>query len=209
IAGHLGPQPPPPKNFSGEIFRRTPKTLLPHRSTRSTTPLATTRRHPPPTTTAAPSPCHHHGHDSIAAAIINTTTSTPPPRHCHPRHYPFYSTNTRHHHLHRVTTNDKPHQDYIHGPEEPEQAPPSPNYILGPEHVDDEIVTEDQPYAEDALPIAQSPEYVPESDFKAHPEDDDDEDPKEDPVDYPADGGDDGDDEEESSEDDEDDDMDV
>nr|GFC08462.1 hypothetical protein [Tanacetum cinerariifolium] len=57
-----------------------------------------------------------------------------------------------------------------------------------------------------------SPEYVPESDFEAHPEDDDDEDPEEDPVDYPADGGDDGNDEEESSEDDEDeedDDMDV
>nr|GFB03294.1 hypothetical protein [Tanacetum cinerariifolium] len=74
---------------------------------------------------------------------------------------------------------------------------------------DDEIVAEDQPYAKDASPIAQSPEYVPESDFEAHPEDDDDEDPEEDPVDYPADGGDDGDDEEESSKDDEDDDMDV
>nr|GFC56923.1 hypothetical protein [Tanacetum cinerariifolium] len=46
------------------------------------------------------------------------------------------------------------------------------------------IVAEDQPYAEDASPIAQSPEYVP-------------------------DGGDDGDDEEESSEDEEDDEMDV
>nr|GFD29810.1 hypothetical protein [Tanacetum cinerariifolium] len=46
---------------------------------------------------------------------------------------------------------------------------------------------------------------VPESDFEAHPEDDDDEDPEEDPVDYPVDGGDDDDDEEESSEDDEDD----
>nr|GFC40813.1 hypothetical protein [Tanacetum cinerariifolium] len=88
---------------------------------------------------------------------------------------------------------------HIPGPEEPEQAPPSPDYILGPEHADDEIVAEDQPYAEDASPIAQSPEYVPESDFEAHPEDDDDEDPEEDPVDYPADGGDDGDDEEEIS----------
>nr|GEZ09514.1 hypothetical protein [Tanacetum cinerariifolium] len=48
--------------------------------------------------------------------------------------------------------------DYIPGPEEPEQAPPSPDYILGLEHDDDEIVTEDQPYAEDASPIAQSPE---------------------------------------------------
>nr|GFB29831.1 hypothetical protein [Tanacetum cinerariifolium] len=54
-----------------------------------------------------------------------------------------------------------------------------------------------------------SPEYVPESNFKAHPEDDDDEDPEEDPVDYLADGGDDGDDEEESLEDYEDDDMDI
>nr|GEZ34090.1 hypothetical protein [Tanacetum cinerariifolium] len=88
------------------------------------------------------------------------------------------------------------------------QAPPSPDYILGPEHADDGIVTEDQ-YAEDASPIAQSPEYVPESDFEAHPENDDDEDPEEDPVDYPADGGDDSDDEEESIEDDEDDEMDI
>nr|GFD36926.1 hypothetical protein [Tanacetum cinerariifolium] len=49
------------------------------------------------------------------------------------------------------------------GPEEPEQAPPLPDYILGPKHADDEIVAEDQPYAEDTSPIAQSPEYVPES----------------------------------------------
>nr|GFB25840.1 hypothetical protein [Tanacetum cinerariifolium] len=105
-----------------------------------------------------------------------------------------------------------PSPDYIPGPEEPEQAPPLPDYVPGPEHADDEIVAEDQPYAKDASPIAQSPEYVPESDFKAHPEDDDDEDPEEDLVDYPADGGDDNDDEEEPSEDDEedeDDDMDV
>nr|GFD15043.1 hypothetical protein [Tanacetum cinerariifolium] len=102
-----------------------------------------------------------------------------------------------------------PSPDYIPGPEEPEQAPPSPDYIPDPEHVDDEIVVEDQPYAEDASPIAQSLEYVPESDFEAHPEDDDDEDPEEDPVDYFADGGDDGNDKEESSEDDEDDDMDI
>nr|GFC13232.1 hypothetical protein [Tanacetum cinerariifolium] len=102
-----------------------------------------------------------------------------------------------------------PSPDYMPGPEEPEQAPPSPDYIPGPEHADDEIVAEDRPYAEDASPIAQSPKYVPDSDFEMHPEDDDDEDPEEDPVDYPADGGDDGDDEEESSEDEEDDEMDV
>nr|GFB43700.1 hypothetical protein [Tanacetum cinerariifolium] len=95
------------------------------------------------------------------------------------------------------------------GPEEPEQAPPSPDYVPGLEHADDEIVAEDQPYAEDASPNAQSHEYVPESNFEAHPEDDDDEDPEEDLVDYLADGGDDGDDEEGSSEDDEDDDMDI
>nr|GFB06864.1 hypothetical protein [Tanacetum cinerariifolium] len=104
-----------------------------------------------------------------------------------------------------------PSPDYIPGPEEPEQAPPSPNYVLGLKHADDEIVAEDQPYAEFASPIAQSPEYVLESDFEAHPEDDDDEDPEEDLVDYLANGGDDGDDEdeEESSEDDEDDEMDI
>nr|GEZ89274.1 hypothetical protein [Tanacetum cinerariifolium] len=98
-----------------------------------------------------------------------------------------------------------PSPDYIPGPEEPEQAPPSPNYVPCPEHADDEIIAEDQPYADDASPTAQSPEY----DLEAHQEDDDDEDPEEDPVDYPADRGDDGDDEEGSSEDDEDDDMDI
>nr|GEX22042.1 hypothetical protein [Tanacetum cinerariifolium] len=61
------------------------------------------------------------------------------------------------------------------------------DYIPGPEHADDEIVAEVQPYAKDASPIAQSPEYVLESGFEMHPEDDDDEDPEEDPVDYPAD----------------------
>nr|GEY20668.1 hypothetical protein [Tanacetum cinerariifolium] len=99
-----------------------------------------------------------------------------------------------------------PSPDYIPSPEEPEQAPPSPDYVPDPKHADDEIVAEDQPYAEDASPTAQSPKYVLESDLEAHPKDDDDEDPEEDPVDYPADGGDDGDDEEGSSEDD---DMDI
>ncbi|GJU39921.1 hypothetical protein Tco_1192878 [Tanacetum coccineum] len=102
-----------------------------------------------------------------------------------------------------------PSPDYVPGPEEPEQAPPSPDYVPGPEHADDEIVAEDQPYAEDASPTAQSPDYVPESDPEADPEEDDDKDPEEDHVDYPADGGDDGDDKEGSSEDDEDDDMDI
>nr|GFB91969.1 hypothetical protein [Tanacetum cinerariifolium] len=80
------------------------------------------------------------------------------------------------------------------------QAPPSPDYIPGPGS---------QSRYHPRQIMSQSPEYVPESNFEAHPEDNNDEDPKEDPVDYLADGGDDGDDEEESSEDDEDDDMDV
>ncbi|GJS33224.1 hypothetical protein Tco_0531606 [Tanacetum coccineum] len=84
-----------------------------------------------------------------------------------------------------------------HLPEDPYleaalQAPPSPDYVR---HSDRESLAEDQPYAEDASPIALSPDYVPESDPEADPEEDDDEDPEEDPIDYPADGGDDGDDE--------------
>ncbi|GJW01625.1 hypothetical protein Tco_1556876 [Tanacetum coccineum] len=60
------------------------------------------------------------------------------------------------------------------------QAPPSPDYVPGPEE------------PEQAPP---SPDDVPESDHEADPEEDGDEDPEEDPIDYSADGGDDGDDE--------------
>ncbi|GKE94162.1 hypothetical protein Tco_1579017, partial [Tanacetum coccineum] len=74
------------------------------------------------------------------------------------------------------------------------QAPPSPDYIPGPEEPE-------SPPLPDFVPEP-SPDYVPESDPEADPEEDDDEDPEEDPVDYPADGGDDDDDEDESSEDD-------
>nr|GFC39501.1 hypothetical protein [Tanacetum cinerariifolium] len=63
----------------------------------------------------------------------------------------------------------QPSPDYIPGPEEPEQAPPSPDYVLGPEHTDDEILAEDQPYAEDASPISQSPEYANEEEEEEHP----------------------------------------
>ncbi|GKD14609.1 hypothetical protein Tco_1199016 [Tanacetum coccineum] len=76
-----------------------------------------------------------------------------------------------------------PSPDYVPGPEEPELAPLLLDYVPVPEHADDEI-----------------------SDPKVDPEEDDDEDPEEDPADYPADGGD---DEEGSSEDDEVDDMDI
>ncbi|GKF17913.1 hypothetical protein Tco_0062831 [Tanacetum coccineum] len=102
-----------------------------------------------------------------------------------------------------------PSPDYVPGIEEPEQAPPSPDYVPGPEHIDDEIVAEDQPNAEDASPPAQSPDYVLESNPEADLKEDDDEDLEEDPVDYSADGGDDGDDEDEPSEEDEDDDVDM
>ncbi|GJU22998.1 putative reverse transcriptase domain-containing protein [Tanacetum coccineum] len=78
-----------------------------------------------------------------------------------------------------------PSPDYVPGPEEPEQAPLSPDYVPGPEHADDEI-----------------------TDPEADPEEDDNEDPEEDPIDYPADGGDDRDDEMDIEED-EDDDMDI
>ncbi|GKD62648.1 hypothetical protein Tco_1300157, partial [Tanacetum coccineum] len=73
------------------------------------------------------------------------------------------------------------------------QAPPSPDYVLGPKC----------PPSPDFVPEPVC--YVPESDPKEDPKEDDDEDPKEDPANYPADGGDDGDDEDESSDDDEDD----
>ncbi|GJX56141.1 hypothetical protein Tco_0286038, partial [Tanacetum coccineum] len=80
--------------------------------------------------------------------------------------------------------------DYVPGLEEPEHAPPLPDYVPGPKHADDVI-----------------------SDPEADPEEDDDEDPDEDPeedlVDYPGDGGDDGDDEDELSKKDEDDDVDI
>ncbi|GJX55125.1 hypothetical protein Tco_0285022 [Tanacetum coccineum] len=84
---------------------------------------------------------------------------------------------------------DPPSPDYVPGPEEPEQAPPSPIYPL--------------PVA--TLPTTESPGYIPESDLEEGPEEDDKEDPKEDPADYPADRGDDRDDEEPSDNDDDDD----
>ncbi|GKD99424.1 hypothetical protein Tco_1387408, partial [Tanacetum coccineum] len=111
----------------------------------------------------------------------------------------------------QVALQAPPSPDYIPGPEEP-QSPPLPDFIpepVYPEYMpqEDEVFpAEEQPLPAAASPTAQSPDYVLESDPEADPEEDDDEDPEEDPVDYPADGGDDGDDEDESSEDDEDDD---
>ncbi|GKD07278.1 hypothetical protein Tco_1186963, partial [Tanacetum coccineum] len=82
------------------------------------------------------------------------------------------------------------------------QAPPSPDYVSGPEYPPLLECVPEPPLPTAALPTADSPGYVPESDPKEDPEEDDDEDPEEDPTDYPADGGDDGNDEDESSDDD-------
>nr|GEZ81205.1 putative reverse transcriptase domain-containing protein [Tanacetum cinerariifolium] len=71
-----------------------------------------------------------------------------------------------------------PPPDYVPGPEEPEQAPPSP------------------PLPAAASPTAESPRYISESDPNEDPEEDDDEDPEEDPADYPADHDDDDEEEE-------------
>ncbi|GJW52710.1 reverse transcriptase domain-containing protein [Tanacetum coccineum] len=90
-----------------------------------------------------------------------------------------------------------PSPDYIPGPE----VPPSPDYIPGPE--EDEILpAEEQPLPAAALPTADSPGYVPESDPEEEPEEDD-EDPEEDPADYPADREDDDDDDDEDKDEDE------
>ncbi|GJU24363.1 hypothetical protein Tco_1162984 [Tanacetum coccineum] len=103
--------------------------------------------------------------------------------------------------------------------EAPEEAPPSPDYVPGPEHPpspvyvpkpeypeyfvpsDVEAPIEDQPLPADASPTALSSGYIADSGLE-----EDEEDPKEDPADNPADGGDDDNDE---SYDDDDDDDDV
>ncbi|GJU55105.1 hypothetical protein Tco_1228819 [Tanacetum coccineum] len=86
---------------------------------------------------------------------------------------------------------DPPSLDYVPGPEEPEQAPPSPIYVpfvlepIYPEFlpVEDEVFpAEEQPLRAADSATYQSPGYIPESD------------PEEDPADYPADRGDDDDD---------------
>ncbi|GJT22993.1 hypothetical protein Tco_0892930 [Tanacetum coccineum] len=94
---------------------------------------------------------------------------------------------------------------YVPEPEHPEYHAPS----------DDDIQVEDQPYADDASPTAESPGHIADSesmeedsiDYPDEPEDDDEdpeEDPEEDHTDYPADGED-GDDEPSDDDDDDDD----
>ncbi|GJU70983.1 hypothetical protein Tco_1262388 [Tanacetum coccineum] len=94
-------------------------------------------------------------------------------------------------------------------------GPPSPDFVPEPVYLEfippkDEVLSaEEHPLPAAALPIADSPGYVPESDHEEDPEEDDDEDPEEVPADYPTDGGENGDDGDESSDDDEDDDVDI
>nr|GFC09174.1 hypothetical protein [Tanacetum cinerariifolium] len=89
-----------------------------------------------------------------------------------------------------------PPLDYVAGPEEPEQAPPSHVYIpyvsepVYPEYIppeDDVFPAEEQPLPAAASLTAESPGYILESDPDEDPEEDDDKDPEEDPADYPAD----------------------
>ncbi|GKE97499.1 hypothetical protein Tco_0020850, partial [Tanacetum coccineum] len=104
-----------------------------------------------------------------------------------------------------------PSPDFVSGPE----YPPSPDFVPEPVYSefipskDEVLLAEEQPLPAAVSPTADSPGYVPESDPEEDPEEDDDEDPKEDPADYHADGGDDDNDEDESSDDDEDDDVDI
>ncbi|GJR36359.1 putative reverse transcriptase domain-containing protein [Tanacetum coccineum] len=103
-----------------------------------------------------------------------------------------------------------PSPDYVPGPEEPEQALPSPVYLpyvsepVYPEYIppeDDIFPAEEQPFPAATSPTADSPGYIPESDPERDPEEDDEEDPEEDPADYPADGRDDDDDDNDDDED--------
>ncbi|GJU49724.1 hypothetical protein Tco_1219279 [Tanacetum coccineum] len=101
--------------------------------------------------------------------------------------------------------------DYVPGPKEPEQAPPSPEFVPKPIYLrfmppEEEVFpAEEQPLPVAVSPTTYLPGYIADSD-PVDPEEDPKEDPEEDPTDYPADRGDDDDDDDESSDDDEDDD---
>nr|GEX49615.1 xylulose kinase-1 [Tanacetum cinerariifolium] len=101
-----------------------------------------------------------------------------------------------------------PSPDYVPGPEEPKQACPPPEVVLEPIYLefmppeDDVLIAEEQPLPFAISPTADPPGYIPESDPEKDPEEDD-EDLEEDPADYPTNRED---KEEESSRDDGDDD---
>nr|GEU44554.1 hypothetical protein [Tanacetum cinerariifolium] len=89
-----------------------------------------------------------------------------------------------------------PSPDYVPGPEHP----PSPDYVPDPEHLPSPVEIP-YPLPADTSPIAASPDYV----ANFNPKEDSEEDPEDDQADYPANGWD-GDDE--PSDDDDDDDTD-
>ncbi|GJR92512.1 hypothetical protein Tco_0264686 [Tanacetum coccineum] len=93
----------------------------------------------------------------------------------------------------QVVLQAPPSPNYVPGPEEPEQAPPLPDFIPEPDYPEfmppeDEVLpAEEHPLPVAASPTADSSGYVPESDPEDDPEEDNDEDPEEDPADYPGD----------------------
>nr|GEZ72666.1 putative reverse transcriptase domain-containing protein [Tanacetum cinerariifolium] len=91
-----------------------------------------------------------------------------------------------------------PSPDYIPGPE----APPSPDYIPGPEYpeylppADDMLHAEEQPLPAAISPTAESPGYITKSEPEMEPEENDGDDEKSegDSIDYPTSEGDNNDD---------------
>nr|GFC19249.1 hypothetical protein [Tanacetum cinerariifolium] len=77
-------------------------------------------------------------------------------------------------------------------------APPSPDYIPGPEYpeylppADDMLLIEEQPLPAAVSPTAESPGYITKSEPKMEPEENDGDDKKSegDSIDYPTSGGD-------------------
>ncbi|GJS99382.1 hypothetical protein Tco_0820552 [Tanacetum coccineum] len=104
-----------------------------------------------------------------------------------------------------------PSLDYVPGLEEPEQAPPLPEFVPEPVYLefmppeDDVLPAEEQPLPAAVSPTTDSSGYIPEFDPEEDPKKDDDEDLEEDPTDYPTDRDDDYDEEEGPSEDEADD----
>nr|GFB43606.1 hypothetical protein [Tanacetum cinerariifolium] len=110
-----------------------------------------------------------------------------------------------------------PPPDYVPGPDEPEQAPPSPVYIP---YVPEPVYPEYIPLEDDVFPLCAWPQgtragttltrYIPESDLDEDLEEDDDKDPEEDPANHDDEEeeepfGDDADEEDEEQDEDDDD----
>ncbi|GKF64520.1 hypothetical protein Tco_0187968, partial [Tanacetum coccineum] len=86
-----------------------------------------------------------------------------------------------------------PSPDYIPGPEDP-QTPPVPQ-----DEDEHEFLDEEQPLPHVDSPIAESPRHVTESDPEEDPEEYEDDETEDGPIDYPMDGGDDEDDDDDDS----------